>query len=214
MHQIQKDLLALSRNTNLGDKSLRDIGALIGISHPQKISHHLKQLEKKGFLLVDKANNRIVNLNENSSLERSFINIPMVGSANCGPAQLLAVENIESFIRMTPGVLPKGADTKKIFAVQAEGNSMNKASIDGLPIESGDYVLIDGNIQSAEHGDYVLAVYGGAASIKRFHKSPQQISLVSESTEKIHPILIGLEDADDFAINGRVLKVIKQPTFA
>ena len=48
MHQIQQQLLQLAAKKNLGSMSLREIGALINVPAPQKVKHHLEQLEKKG----------------------------------------------------------------------------------------------------------------------------------------------------------------------
>ena len=50
MHKIQQNILKLSGEKNLGAMTLREIGEQIGEKYPQKIKHHLTQLEKKGFL--------------------------------------------------------------------------------------------------------------------------------------------------------------------
>lgn len=211
MHQIQKDLLALSRNVNLAEKSLREIGSLIGVDHPQKISHHMKQLEKKGFIIVNKANNQVININRKTDNERQFINIPIVGAANCGPAQLLAEENIEGYLQLSQSMV----GNKQVMAIRAEGDSMNQAKIDGDSINPGDYVIVDYNATSPEHGDYVVAVVDGAANIKRFYddRTHGQIALVSESTYDYPPIYIHQDDYSDLMFNGKVIKVVKQPSF-
>lgn len=54
MHTIQEKLLKLAQTKNLADYTLRGIGALIGKKSPQKIKHHMFQLEKKGLIHVDK----------------------------------------------------------------------------------------------------------------------------------------------------------------
>lgn len=210
MHQIQKDLLSLSRNLNLGERSLREIGHLIGVSHPEKVKHHLKQLEKKGFIEIDKGSGTIRNLNSDISKENKFINIPIVGAANCGPAQLLAVENIEGHLKLSSSIV-RG---RKLFAVKAEGNSMNRAKIHGASIDEGDYVIVDLSDNSPALGDYVLAVIDGAAMIKKFHPVPEQgaIYFVSESTTEYPPIMIAGEDISQVYINGKVVQVVKAPT--
>jgi len=48
MHEIQQQLLSLAREKNLGQYTLREIGSFIGERSPQKVKHHLQQLEKKG----------------------------------------------------------------------------------------------------------------------------------------------------------------------
>jgi repressor LexA len=211
MHQTQKDLLSLSRNVNLAEKSLREIGALIGVEHPQQVQHHLKQLQKKGFLVHDQTKNEIVNVNRKLTRERQFINIPIVGAANCGPAQLMADENIEGYLKLSRSMIRN----KDVIAIRAEGDSMNKAKIDGGPIQTGDYVIVDYKQQAPNHGDYVLAVVDGAANIKRYYddKPNGQVMLISESTYDYPPICIHESDYSDLMINGKVLKVVKQPKF-
>jgi repressor LexA len=53
LHNIQRKILdLLTENTDYLTSSLRDIGEAIGEGRdqPQKINHHIKQLEKKGYL--------------------------------------------------------------------------------------------------------------------------------------------------------------------
>lgn len=211
MHQIQKELLSLSRNINLAEKSLREIGSLIGVDHPQQVRHHMKQLEKKGFIFVDKFAGKVVNVNRRLHRERQFINVPIVGAANCGPAELLAEENIDGFLKLSQSIV----GNKELMALKADGDSMNKAKVDGMSINSGDYVLVDFKANDPKHGDYVLAVVDGAANIKRFYDDREngQVMLVSESTGEYAPIYIHQDDYSDLMINGTVVKVVKEPTF-
>ncbi len=207
MHQIQKDLLALSRNINLGEKSLREIGRLIGVEHPEKIRHHLKQLERKGFLEVDHEGQNIINVNTDLRKENKFINIPIVGSANCGPAMLLAQENLEGYLKVSSSMIKSGS----CFAIKAFGDSMNKADIKGNNIEEGDYVIIDKGKNQPEDSKYVLAVLDNAAMIKklRINKKNQTVLFLSESTSNHPPIVATLDDLDDIYINGEVVQVVK-----
>lgn len=133
-----------------------------------------------------------------------FVSVPLVGSANCGPAELLAEENIEAYIRIEKTALPRKSG---IFALRASGKSMNRASIHGKNIEDGDIVLIDSEDRVARNGDYVLSIIDGMANLKRFKVEKGQVMLVSESTEKHKPILI--MSGDDWVINGKILSVVK-----
>ncbi len=54
MHDLQKRLLECVTTHHLGRMTLREIGELIGETHPQKIKHHLSQLEQKGLIEVDR----------------------------------------------------------------------------------------------------------------------------------------------------------------
>src|SRR5439155_3401154 len=57
MHPIQEKLLELSKRENLATLSLREMAKRIKLpsESPQKIKHHLLQLQKKGFLSIDRA---------------------------------------------------------------------------------------------------------------------------------------------------------------
>ena len=136
-----------------------------------------------------------------------FISIPLVGSANCGPAELLAEENIEGHLTVKKSMVPR---VSGIFALRASGHSLNRANVKGKTIEDGDYVLIDSEDRSIKDGDYVLSIIGGAANLKKykFDKKKDQIILSSESSESFKPIII--LPGDDFAINGKVVGVIKR----
>src|SRR5262249_14001385 len=133
-----------------------------------------------------------------------FISIPLVGAANCGPAELLADENIEAYVRVAKDALPKKSG---IFAVRAVGKSLNRANVKGKSIEEGDIVLIDSEDRTPKNGDYVLSIIDGAANLKRFKTEKGQVMLVSESTEKFKPILI--MEGDDWSVNGKIVGVIK-----
>ncbi len=209
MHQIQKDLLALSRNINLDDKSLREIGRLIGIEHPEKIKHHLKQLEKKGFLAINRQSQNIININTDLRKENKFINIPIVGSANCGPATMLAEENVEGYLKVSNSLV---GNKKSCFTIKAVGDSMNKANVKGNSIEEGDYVIVDASAKTTENGSYVLAVFDNAAMIKKLHidKKSGTVLFLSESKYDYPPIVATIEDLNDIFINGQVIQVVKK----
>lgn len=207
MHPIQESLLKLIDQKNIGDLTLRGIGSLIGEKFPQKIKNHLQQLEKKGFILIDKKNKKINRINKNFT-DKIFISIPIVGAANCGPATLYADQNVEGYIKVSKRIIPKNKNT---YAIKAEGNSLNKANIHGKNIESGDFVIIDNSGLFPANNDYVVSIIDGLAIIKKYRIDPknERILLVSESTQDYPPILV--HEKDNFHINGKVIDVIKKP---
>jgi repressor LexA len=177
--------------------------------------HYLKKLEEGGYLTKEANQPRGIALQAfdfSMSLSGSlsgfeFISVPLVGAANCGPAELLAEENIEGYLTVKRDVVPR---VSGIFALRASGNSLNRAQIKGKNIEHGDYVLIDAEDRNISDGDYVLSIINGAANLKKytFDKKKNLIALLSESTEEFKPILIMA--GDDFAINGKIVGVIKR----
>lgn len=207
MHLTQQKLLqALNEKPFIG-LTLRDIGKKIGEKYPQTIKHHLTQLSKNGFIIIDKKNKIIKKISKADS-DGFFISLPILGSANCGPANICAEENISGFLKLSKSILDKKGD---LFVIKADGDSMNKANINGNNIEDGDYVIIDKNIISPKSGDYILSIIDNMANIKRYFidKENNQIILMSESTKNYPPIYIS--ENDNFVINGKVIQIIKKP---
>ncbi|HDH31560.1 MAG TPA: hypothetical protein ENH26_02180 [Candidatus Wolfebacteria bacterium] len=208
MHSIQEKLIKLINSKNIDNLTLRQIGELIGENLPQKIKHHLSQLECKGFILIDKKNKKISRINNQRGIGELFVSIPIVGSANCGPANIYADENITGHLKVSKKLVPRG---KKLFILRAEGNSMNKANIkNGKSIEDGDFVIVDADQISPESGQYVVSVIDGMANIKKFilDRENKRVILKSESTQDYLPIFI--HEDDQYKVSGRVIDVIKK----
>ena len=214
MHKLQEKILKISQEKNLGQYTLRQIGELIGVRSPQMVKHHLDQLEKKGLIRVDRAKRVIEKAGRKwvSGLLKNarLLAIPVLGSANAGPARLFAEENIEGYLRVSSTMIPVPS-TRKLFALRVDGPSMNRALVREKTIEDGDYVIIDSTDRDPKNGDIVLSVIDGMANIKTFYhdKENKQIVLVSESTHGFPPISI--HESDDYMINGKVVQVVKKP---
>ena len=178
--------------------------------------HYVKKLQEEGYITKDDNRPRAISVYPGGEIKSPFlkkvgldsIKIPVVGSANCGPATILANENIEGYLKVSRDQL-KNKDG--VFALRASGDSLNKADIQGESIEDGDFVLIDSQNRTPHNGEYVLSIIDGAANLKKYVKDKKnnQITLMSESSQNFKPIFI--QDGDDFAINGKIITVIKKP---
>ncbi|HCC47649.1 MAG TPA: hypothetical protein DEQ38_05975 [Elusimicrobia bacterium] len=217
MHPIQEKLLNLSKETNLALVSLREMAAAIGLpaESPQKIKHHLQQLEKKGFFTIDRAHGLMEKAKLRPGLASgllteasSLFSIPIVGTANCGPATLYAEQNFEGFLRVSGRLLGR-ASPAGLYAIKTNGSSMNRAEIAGKKIDDGDYVIIDSNRKDVRDNDIVLAIIDNKATIKRFidDRANGQVILKADSSYDYEPIY--LHPDDDFLINGKAVAVIK-----
>lgn len=205
MHIIQKQILELAKTKNVLEMGFRPLGREIGVKSPQLIKHHLTQLQKQGLIKPKTRSDVRQFLDYSSSLQPSFVDIPVVGAANCGPATLLADEHIEQYITVSENLLKKRGN---IFALVAKGDSMNEAQVNGENIEDNDYVIIDGDQREPRPGDYILSVISNCANIKEFARtSDGNIALLSKSKTRYAPIYISAED--DFIVNGKVVQVIK-----
>lgn len=211
MHPVQEKLLRLIGTKNFGVMTLRDIGRLLGIGeHPQRVKHHLQQLEKRGLIVVDRKQKQIRLVKSGRIGMSSLVAIPILGSADCGPATMFADQMVEGYLRISNRFLPR---VEGLFAIKAVGNSMNRASVKGKTIEDGDYVIVNGEKRMPQDGDYVLSVVDGVANIKRYKEDEKndRIILVSESTEEHPPIYIHFEEFPDYIVNGTIVDVIKSP---
>ena len=211
MHDTQKAILEIAKEKDLAFIGLRELARILGV-HPQTAKHHLSQLVKKGHLRrASVINNSIVYSNLLNKAD--LVVIPYMGAANCGPASRLAKDDIEGYINISSSLL----DTKKydsLFAVKADGRSMNQAQIKDQSIEDGDYVIVDSD-RLPQRNDYVLATINNLANIKKYlpqrnHKGEiTRIALLSESSESHEPIFIHPEDETGKLIAGVVIQVFK-----
>ncbi len=219
MHPIQVKLLSISKKENLAVLSLRAMAEKIGMPNesPQKIKHHLLQLQKRGFLSIDRAKGVMEKASSKPTWAKGLLDaksqlfaIPIVGTANCGPATIFAEENFQGFLRVSSKLIGRSKPTG-LYAIKADGSSMNRAEVTGKRIEDGDYVIIDKESQDPRTGDVVLAIIDNKATVKRFidDRANGQIVLAAESSFDYEPI--HLHTDDDFTINGTVVGVIKRP---
>lgn len=184
----------------------REIGREIGVSHPQIVKHHLNQLKKKG-LLGKKEPISISKLRENLNKQvTNLVDIPILGSANCGIATIIAEESLEGFLKISSKLLGV-SKPEKLFALRASGNSLNRAKISGENVENGDYLIVDTDYKNPKDGEYVVSVIDSCANVKKIKLEDEKIILLSESSEDIPPIYIHSDES--YLINGKVIKVVK-----
>jgi len=180
------------------------------------VHQHLEALRSKGYLDRTKHKTRSLSVDRSDSVRRllarsnrsGFALVPVLGTANAGPATILAEENIESYQKVSRAIVRKQSG---IFAVKVEGDSMNKANVGGSGLEPGDLAIIDSEYRNPNNGDYILSIINGCANLKRFerNKISGNVMLISESSNLKHkPIYIS--SGDDFMINGKIIGVMKK----
>ncbi len=207
MTKNQEEILKLARKTDISKMSFREIARRLKIENPQTVIYHLGQLKKKGFIYFDPREKRQKLAKVKAFIVDSILNIPIVGSANCGPALELAEEDIQGYLKVSKKIIER-SNPSGLVVVKAVGDSLSKANI-----EEGDYVVIDTKKQPT-NGDYVLSIIDGAANLKKFYidKNKKEIKLVSESTKDVPPIILHEEDLEssNYLVNGVVIKVVKK----
>ncbi len=211
--------MALSKKENLAKLSLREMATAIGLSHesPQKIKHHLLQLQKKGLVTIDRAKGTMERVSSTPGWAKGLLHaashlfsIPVIGTANCGPATIFAEQNFQGILRVSSKLVGRSKPTG-LYAIKTDGSSMNRAEVNGKRIENGDYVIVNKDDLDVKSGDVVLAIIDNKGTIKRYidDRTNGQIVLTADSSYDYDPIY--LHPDDDFSISGKIVAVIKKP---
>lgn len=219
MHPIQEKLLTLSKTKNLAALSLRGMAEGIGLpkESPQRIKHHLLQLQKKGFLTIDRAKGVMEKADSKPTWAKGLLeaksrlfSIPIIGTANCGPATIFAEQNFQGFLRISSKLIGRSKPAG-LYAIKASGSSMNRAEVNGKRIDDGDYIIVNSVHKDVKTGDVVLAIVDNKATVKKYldDRANGQIVLLAESTFDYEPIF--LHEDDDFAISAKVIGIVKKP---
>ncbi len=206
MHQVQQKLLDIARLENIESMRRVDLVEMVNCEYPSQITHHLNQLVKRGDL-VRKDGRLVPALRTNAGL----LLIPVMGEADCGEATKYADGRIVDNLAVSPSVL-KANLSERLYALVARGDSMNRAEVEGKTIENGDYIVIEKRDDYVpKDGDIVVSIIAGLANVKRLRRdnARQRILLLSESHRQGDYAPIVISNRDDFAVEGRVVDVIK-----
>ena len=189
------DFLSVTVRENGYAPSIPEIGKRFKITSTRGVFDHLKALEKKGY--IKRVGTRAIDIVSQSG--RSALpdakEIPIVGRVRAG-APVLAEENIEGFLTVASEIA-RGTET---FALKVKGDSMIE---DG--ILEGDHVIIRRQ-DTAEDGDIVCALIGDEATLKRFQRKGNEITL-KPANKNYEPIVVS---KGEFRILGKVTGVIRK----
>ncbi|OYX37528.1 hypothetical protein B7Z00_03220 [Candidatus Saccharibacteria bacterium 32-50-10] len=206
MNPIQQKLLDIAKLEDIERLRRVDLVEMVNCEYPSQITHHLKQLVKRGDL-VRKDGRLVPALRTNAGL----VMIPVMGEADCGEATRYADGRIVDNLAVSPSVL-KPKLSERLYALVARGDSMNRATVEGKTIENGDYIVIEKRDDYVpKDGDIVVSIIAGLANVKRLRRdnARQRILLLSESHRQDDFAPIVISDRDDFAVEGKVVDVIK-----
>jgi repressor LexA len=168
--------------------TLRALCAAFGFRAIGSAQDHLQALIQKGFLEKDPRKARGIRL----ARREPSRSIPILGAIAAGSpreAHELTLGSVSIPTRLSK----KG----ELFALRVSGDSMI-----GAGIFDGDLVIARQQ-KSANHGEIVVALVEGAATVKRLEKREGRMRLLAENP-KVPPIEIRSEDA---AIQGKVVGV-------
>lgn len=219
LHPIQQEILALRKVRVLRSLSYREIGRQIsGPSdqrvHPQVVKYHFEQLITIGLLEeVDRPNTVSPQKLAQTADKPMLVRLPLMGTANAGPASILANEHPESYVQISSQLL-RSKNYQELIALRVSGNSMNRATLHGAVIENDDYIVVDRSKRTPRNGEIVVVDSDNCVNVKRivFDYEHEQVALRSESTEHFDPIFLSAQDNVDAFVEGTVIQVVKNST--
>jgi repressor LexA len=188
--------------------SMRELGALVGISSPSVVKYNYDQLEEMGYFERDPGVSRGVRLIDQRSQPTSDnVHIPLISTVSAGPwlhipSSDFAYYDPESMYEVTQSQLPPGERGKDLYAIKIQGDSM----IDAM-INDGDTVIMK-PAHEARNGEMV-AVWRtdkNETTLKRFYKEKDRVRLQPEN-----PAMkaIYVDDPSTLQVHGKVVMVIK-----
>lgn len=195
LHPKQIKLLEILK-TNISDPlTLDELADRLDVSGRSVVFHHLKQLEKKGFLKRNPANPRDYIILKDP--ERNVIYLKMYGLAKCGPEGTILDGTPTRVVPVDPSMIyfPAG----KGFMVEAKGDSMETL------IAPHDWLIVEQN-HDPKNKDVVVCVNNGEVMVKRFTRDGQNVILQSENP-RYNPIVA---DKTAFHVEGIVRSIIKR----
>lgn len=174
----------------------REIAKDLGLSAVGTVQDHVRALKQKGYLTQAKGRSHARELlPTHQSQARS---IPILGTVPAGNP-IEAIEDRQGALSLAhPRGRKAGAVGAECFALRVRGDSMVNAGI-----LDGDYVIVE-RASDTRHGEIVVALIDGEATVKRLESRAGRIRLLPENP-KYEPIELraGLENT----IQGRVISV-------
>ena len=182
LHDKQIALLDLLSKNSDDPLTIRELMDELDLSSPSLVHHHIKQLEKKGYLKRDQQSSNYQVL-ASPEAPVSFVNL--YGLAQCGPNGTLLSGNPSDRIPLSSQLIPFQAD--QAFLVQANGKSMEP------DIQEGDLVICQKN-KNPRNGDIVICALDGEAMIKKFRPVSSEEIILESTNTSFNPIIVHAED--------------------
>lgn len=171
--------------------SLEEVKKHLKLSSVSTAHHHMKALERLGFLKREENQPRAIDVFEVGQM----VTIPLLGAISAG-MPIEAIEDKET-IAVQKSRLPK---TGEFYALRVKGTSMIDENID-----DGDIVVIK-NQPTADNGDKIVALIDNTeVTLKKIFKENKKIRLQPANPE-LKPIYI---EPKNLTIQGKVIDIIK-----
>jgi repressor LexA len=174
--------------------SIPEIGARFKIASTNGVSDHLKALERKGY--IRRVGKRAIEVLTplGKSLFAATRQVPILGRVPAG-RPLITEENVEGLMGV-PAEIARG----ETFVLKVKGDSMIDAGI-----LDGDYVIVRSQA-TADNGEIICAMINGEATLKRFYKKDDVVTLKAEN-KNYPPMTIA---RGEFSIVGKMVGLIRK----
>jgi repressor LexA len=201
--------------------TLREIGEHFHIRSTNGVNDHLKALEKKGHLRREDLKSRAMrpvlpdgtgelvpmrrsptatgNLQAVVPPDDDLTEVPILGKVAAGQP-ILAVENATDTVKIDRVLI---GGHREVFGLKIVGESMIE---DG--ILDGDYVFVK-KTPSASHGDIVVAMIEGEATVKRYYPEGDRIRF-QPANSNMDPIIVRRSEFKSVDIIGIVVGVYRK----
>lgn len=179
--------------------TVREIAEGLGYKSPNNVRQHLRLIEQKGYirLLAGKARGiEITSAASEDRFEDESTSVPLIGTVAAGKP-ITAIENVDGYVTLDRSIF-KG---EGLFALKIRGDSMT-----GMGILNGDIVVVRRK-STAEHGEVVVVIIDGDATLKRFIKEGGKILLRAENPAYSDIVLSSI---NSIQIAGKLVGVIRK----
>ena len=188
------------RSENGFPPTVREIASALGYKSPNNVRQHLRLIEQKGFIRLLPGKARGIEISAAFAAEEFGEEVdegvPLIGSVAAGKP-ITAIENVDGYVTLDRSIF-RG---EGLFALRIRGDSMT-----GMGILNGDIVVVRKKTQ-AEHGEVVVVVIDGDATLKRFIKEGVMVKLRAENPAYED---IVLDPNSSLQVAGKLVGVIRK----
>ena len=195
----QQEVLALLKRhleTTGMPPTRAEISRELGFKSPNAAEEHLKALARKGAIEIVPGASRGIRILDDSANEE-FEGLPLVGRVAAGEP-ILAEQHIEATYRVDADMFKPQAD----FLLKVYGQSMKN-----IGILDGDLLAVH-STKDVRNGQIVVARIEDEVTVKRLEKKGSVIYLHAEN-EEFDPIVVDLEEQENFEIEGIAVGIIR-----
>jgi len=175
-----------------------DICKELGFKSPNSAETHLRALEKKGFISIEKGTSRGISITNNQEYPTNNDEYPVIGLVAAG-SPTFAEENIEKTINCPNSFFESNFD----YFLKVKGLSMKDAGI------MEDDLIAVKKTTDVKNGDIVIARLEDEVTVKFFKRKSPKIVELEPANEEFENIIINLEH-DELHIEGKSIGLLRK----